>query len=397
MAIQPLKKATFLNQMESAEQAPDISLDAVDRYWEWMYSDLDGAVQTCAFPVPTENKSPDEMGSGHWIHAETKQEFKDFCESYSGMWRYHIYSGVNTLNDVPDVGRGGAKHIDSVNHLSFDIELERESYGGSSKEEVWWCYQYALAQAKFMNEEYGVWPLMVMSENGIHMHYKVNFPTDDELMHGKSHKYTKWITQRSMNCDYAKTIENKSPDSINFGQDDVSDVPRVMKVAGTRGIKSENGRLCGIIHEPDKRLAGVIYGSSVDVPDDAFEDEEREQESTDETVSEVEVTPEDASTKVMTRVKSLCKKEPLFRRMFEGDTSDYSSRSEAELGFAMKMLNHGFDPDEMNQIFWASGMSKWDEESDNYRERTIEKAVEGFDGNEVKDSTNGSFTFSRHG
>lgn len=397
MTIQPLKKATFLDQMESAEIAPDISPPAVERYWDWAYSDADGAVQTCAFPVPTEDKSPDEMGSGHWIHARTKNEFLEFCESYSGMWRYHIYSGVNTLNDVPEVGRGGAKHIDTVNHLSFDIELERESYGGSSKEEVWWCYQYALAQAKFMNEEYGVWPMIVMSENGIHMHYKANFSTDDELMHGKSHKYTKWMTQRSMECDYAKAIENKAPDSIEFGQDDVSDVPRVMKVPGTRGIKSEKGRLCGIIHQPSKDDAGVINEDKVSVPDDAFENEKREQESNDETVSEVEVTPEDASVKVMTRVKSLCKKELLFRRMFEGDTSDYSSRSEAEMGFAMKMLNHGFDPEEMNQIFWASGMSKWDEESDNYRERTIQKAVEGFDGNVVKDSTNGSFSFSRQG
>lgn len=396
MVIQPLKKAKFLEQMERAEKAPDISLDAIERYWNWAYGQTDGAVQTCAFPVPTEDKSPDEMGSGHWIHARTLEEFKEFCNTYSGMWRYHIYAGVNTLNKIPEVGRGGAKHIDTVNHLSFDIELERESYGGSSKEEVWWCYQYALAQAKFMNEEYNVWPMIVMSENGIHMHYKVRFPTDDKLMHGQSHKYTKWMTQQSMSCDYAKSIEKKAPDSIEFGQDDVSDIPRVMKVPGTRGIKSENGRLCGIIHKPSIMEAGTITKDQVQVPDDAFEDEKRERESNDETVKEVEVTPEDASTKVMTRVKSLCKKEPLFRRMFEGNTSDYSSRSEAEMGFAMKMLNHGFDPDEMNQIFWASGMSKWDEESDNYRERTIEKAVEGFDGNEVKDSTNGSFTFSRH-
>jgi len=397
MPIQPLKKATFLKQMESAEQAPDISLDAIERYWNWAYSNADGAVQTCAFPVPTEDKSPDEMGSGHWVHARTFNEFKEFCKTYSGMWRYHIYSGVNTLNEIPEVGRGGAKHIDTVNHLSFDIETKRKSYGGSSKEEVWWCYQYALAQAKFMNEEYGVWPMIVMSENGIHMHYKVDFSTDNELMHGQSHKYTKWMTQRSMSSDYANTIEQKLPDSIEFGQDDVSDVPRVMKVPGTRGIKSENGRLCGIIHQPSKDKAGVITEDQVTVPDNAFENEKREQKSNNETVSEVEVTPEDASTDVMTRVNSLCKKEELFRKMFEGDTSNYSSRSEAEMGFAMKMLNHGFKPDEMNQIFWASGMSKWDEESDNYRERTIQKAVEGFDGNVVKDSTNGTFSFSRQG
>jgi hypothetical protein len=335
------------------------------------------------------------MGSGHWVHANSYTEFKKFCNQYSGMWRYHIYSGVNTLNEEPGGGRGKTEHINSVNHLSFDIETERDSYSGASKEEVWWCYKYGLAQAKFMNEEYGVWPLIVMSENGIHMHYKVNFDVNQDTMYEMSHIRTKYLTKRSMESSYAQTIRDKAPDFVEFGQDDVSDIPRVMKVPGTRGIKSKTGRLCGIIHQPGLDEAGVIQPEQVDVPDDMFENNSKDSKTDTKTPDAVEVTPEDASTDVMTRIKSLCKKEPLFRRLFEGDISDYNSRSEAEFAFSMKMLNHGFDADEINQVMWASGMSKWEEEGDHYRERTIQNAVDRFDGDVVKDSTNGSFSFSR--
>lgn len=395
--IDPLSKQTFIDNMRKAEEGPDVSGNAIKRFWDWAYAGEEGDVQTCAFPVPTEDKSPDEMGTGHWIHARTYEEFRDFCSTYSGMWRYHIYSGVNTLNKEPENGRGGAKHITEVNHLSFDIELERDSYQGSTKNDVWWCYKYALAQAKFMNQEYGVWPMIVMSENGIHMHYKVDFTTDEEKMIGKSHKYTKYLTHQSMDSEHAEIIENKAPSYVNFAQDDVSDVPRVMKVPGTRGIKSENGRLCGIVHEPSLEKAGVITPDQVDVPDDFNKEKEKSQSSDEsfENEGKVDVEPEKASDETITRVKSLCKKEKLFRQLFRGEIASYDSRSEAEFAFIMKMLNHGFKAEEINEVMWASGMSKWDEESDHYRERSIEKALDRFDGYVQKDSTNGTFSFSR--
>lgn len=397
MVVEPLSKGLFFTQMDKARDAGNVSENAIKRFWDWAYADEDGAVQTCAFPVPTDNYSRHEIGNGKWIHARSYDEFKDFCSTHSGMWRYHVYSGVNTLNEIPDGGRGKAKHISSVNHLSFDIETKRESYSGATKQEVWWCYKYALAQAKFMHEQYSVWPMIVMSENGIHMHYKVNFKTKEDLMNGKSHVYSKYITKQSMQSEYAKKVENNSPADVEFDQDDVSDVPRVMKVPGTRGIKSKSGRLCGIIHQPTLEQAGVIEPQDVTVPDDAFDDESDESANSNSGSMNVKVTPDDASVGVMNRVKSLCKKDERFRKLYYGNTSGYKSRSEAEMGFAMKMLNHGFEPDEMNEIFWSSGMSKWDEESDNYRKRTIEKAVQGFDGETTKDSTNGTFSFSRQG
>jgi len=396
VTIDPLSKDVFLTRMEQAQSAGSVSANALKRFWDWAYKNNDGLVQTCAFPVPTEGKDKNEMGKGKWVHARSYEEFKDFCVTHSDMWRYHVYAGVNTLDKEPNGGRGTSEHIDTVNHLSFDIETERDSYSGASKEEVWWCYRYALAQSKFMNEEYGVWPMIVMSENGIHCHFKTDFVTSKDKMNGKSHVYSKYITKQAMTCDYAKQVKKNAPDIVDFDQDDVSDVPRVMKVPGTRGIKSNEGRLCGIIHEPSKENAGVITPDQVTVPSDAFDDKSDNSGSKDK-VQSVNVESSDASADVMTRVKSLCKKDDTFRTLFYGDTSGYESRSEAEMAFAMKMLNHGFTKDEIPSIFESSGMTKWDEESNSYRESTLDKAVQGFDGKKTKDSTNGSFDFSRCG
>lgn len=392
--IDPLDKSEFMACMEQSETVGDYSEYAANRFWDWMYAEQDGLVQLCCFPVPTEGKTKSEMGDGKWQHVTEKSHFLDFCSTHSGLWRYHVYSGVNTLDKTPEYGRGGVEHIDTVNTLSFDIELAKDSYKGSTKEEVWWTYQYALAEVKFIMEEYGVYPLVVMSENGIHMHYKVDFECRDELLEGKQHIYSKFITHQAMNSDYVSTIKDKAPSHIEFDQDDVSDIPRVMKVAGTKGIKSEYGRLCGIIHEPPSDKAGVIQESDVDVDKSVINSGNKSSSSGSGSDKPVSVEPEDIDSGTMDKVKRHAKNDETFGRYWRGELNTYDSRSEAEFGFIIKMLNHGFTESEIQEVMWASGMTKWAEESDHYRRRTIENALDYFDGNVTKDSKDGTFSFT---
>ena len=398
--IEPLDKESFMRQMQVSEGYGDYSKNAVERFYSWMYKNQEGVIQTCAFPVPPEGKNKSDMGEGKWIHARTFNEFQEFCETHSGLWMYHVYSGVNTLDEAPQYGRGSVDLIDTVNILSFDIELAKDSYGGSTKEEVWWTYQYALAEIKYISEEFGAWPLVVMSENGIHLHYMVDFECTDNLLHGKQHLYSKYITQSAMNSEYTNIVESKSPDSIVFDQDDVSDPARVMKVPGTKGIKSEKGRLCGIIHEPYSEKAGVITESDIDkTPEqlnDKFDDEKTTGHSStsSDKLETVDVTPSDLSDDLAERVHHLAKNDHTFSQYWRGKSDDYDSRSELEFAFIIKMLNHGFTKSEVVDIMWASGMSKWQEESDHYRKRTIQNALDYFDGSVTKDSKSGSFSFS---
>jgi hypothetical protein len=58
------------------------------------------------------------------------------------------------------------------------------------------------------------------------------------------------------------------------------------------------------------------------------------------------------------------------------------------------MLSHGFDESQVVNIMWSSGMSKWEEDTEHYRERTVENALGYFDGNVRRDAEDGSFSFS---
>lgn len=399
--IEPLDKEDFMDQMRVSEQYGDYSDDPVERFYEWMYRNQEGVVQTCAFPVPPEGKTNSDMGEGKWIHARTYNEFEEFCSTHSGLWMYHVYSGVNTLAETPEYGRGSTEIIDNINILSFDIELAKDSYCGSTKEEVWWTYQYALAEIKFMEQEYDVWPLVVMSENGIHLHYQVDFDCTDELLHNKQHVYSKFITKQAMNNKYTSSIESKSPDDLTFDQDDVSDPVRVMKVPGTKGIKSENGRLCGIIHQPNAIEAGVITPSDIPHgPDEikqAFNETSKtsnSSRSSTEKLESVDTTPSDLSSELTERVEYLVRNDETFADYWEGTIDKNDDRSEKEFAFILKMLNHDFTKQQVVDVMWASGMEKWREETDHYREKTLAEAVDWFDGTVQKDSTNGSFSFS---
>jgi hypothetical protein len=392
--ITPESKSDFMRKLEMCEQTGDISEPTIESFWTWMYGGGDEIVQVSAFPVPTEDQTQDDLGQGKWIQARSLGEFKQFCDTHSGLWRYHVYAGVNTLDHSPDRGRGRLEHIDNIDHISFDIETKTESYGGATKQEVWWSYQYALAQVKFMSEEYGVYPMVVMSENGIHLHFKCDFPVNDDLLVGKQHLYVKYITHQAMESKYAKVIESEAPDHIVFDQDDVSDPPRVMKVPGTRGIKSDNGRLCAIIHRPELRKVGKITEDDISVDTDEFETDDTEDSTTKQTVKHDDLTPESLSNQTKSKVARLAKNDATFKQYLGGEPGEYKSRSEAEFAFVLKMLNHDFSVQQIVNIMWASGMTKWDEESDHYRERTIDSALDYFDGDVVRDSTEGSYSFS---
>lgn len=68
----------------------------------------------------------------------------------------------------------------------------------------------------------------------------------------------------------------------------------------------------------------------------------------------------------------------LFARLWQGDTTGYSSRSEADLALCSLLAFWvGPDPGRIDQLFRQSGLyrEKWDRQD--YRERTIGKALEG--------------------
>lgn len=68
--------------------------------------------------------------------------------------------------------------------------------------------------------------------------------------------------------------------------------------------------------------------------------------------------------------------DPKFRQLWNGDTSDYPSHSEADLAFCNKLAFYtGCDPDQMDRLFRRSGLNRPKWNRTDYRERTIGKAI----------------------
>jgi hypothetical protein len=199
-----------------------------------------------------------------------------------------------------------------------------------------------------------------------------------------------------MDNRYVSKIEEMLPEHITVDQDDISDPARVMKVPGTKGIKSDSGRLCGIIHEPTLSHAGTIDGANLDVSQSDIDEITEDVSGTtgkNNNPKLLQTNPEDLESETIRKVKRLAKNNDTFSRYWKGNIAEYNSRSEAEFAFIIKMLNHSFTKQQIIEVMWASGMSKWEEESDNYRDRTVERAIQYFDGTVVKDSKDGSFSF----
>lgn len=396
MVIKPLDKDQFIERLKVSEQYGSFSESAVESFYDWMYSDKDGYVQVCAFLIPTQDDS--ELPEGHdaYEHTTTKQEFVDFCMEHSDLWRYQVYAGVNTLSEEPKYGRGGKDYIGTVNTFTLDIETDREPHTGASRQAVWWSYQYALAQVKYINEVFDVWPMVVMSENGIHLHYNADLPVKDKHLHNRQHRVTKYITKLAMNNDYVNKIQQQAPERIDFSPDDVSDVARVMKVPGTLGIKSEANRLCGIIHKPSKEARGCITLEDVEqyyIPE--FTNGSSNANSSSANVTSVSISPTtgELNEQLKKRLKEHCIEDNMFKAFFSGKTLNYDSRSDAEFAFILKLLNYSYTKDEVPQVMSASGMEKWNEESKHYKEKTLSRALAEFDGNTKADRHTGSVSF----
>lgn len=390
-----IDRDTFTKQMELAEAQTGVSEATIRKFYQWMYSDIDGVVQACAFGVPVESDGETVTPKSKFEHVTTEDEFVDFAKQYSGLWTYHVYSGVNVLDATPTDGRGGIEHIDTVNHVTFDIETKRSAYQGSTVEEVWWSYQYAMAQVQFVYQEYGVLPMVVMSENGIHMHYKADFPITKDLLVEKQHKLSKFITQQAMNCDLVQEVKAAAPDGIEFDQDDVSDPARVMKVPGTMGQKSEKGRMCAIIHIPSVGEAGQITTSDISIPKAAVLEKPNNEKPT---VTKADVSldsdnsiPSDLGETIASHARNDGK----LRALLSGDTLSYKSRSEAEFALIVKLLSIGTAPSDIPTVMNKSGMTKWGEDSEHYREKSLERALDYFDGTVYRDSSSSQMNFRR--
>lgn len=69
------------------------------------------------------------------------------------------------------------------------------------------------------------------------------------------------------------------------------------------------------------------------------------------------------------------KKDPKLKRLLDGDTTGYASRSEAEQALMTKLVFYGFTTRLQVDEIMESAIGKWSEKSDEYRDLTLENAI----------------------
>lgn len=309
--------------------------------------------------------SPDSgLLAQKWV--ETKEEFLNFCEEYDG--EANVYVGVN-----PRSSKGGSgENIDKITTIPIDIDAitpwektEKKEHKAATDEELTKAKKAAKKIITDFEEMGFVKPLKIMSGNGVQLWYRIP-EVDKEENPEFEEKVKEFIRKLKKRYTHKYRDDNKENENFCPGVDidQVGDAARIMKVAGTKSVKgldtSERPmRRAKIIGEPDYVKDGDLCDFIKDL--EVTKEEDRELELGNE---------ED--------LEYWRKMNPKLDDLLNGDWADqgYESRSEAEFTTILLLLKYGFNEESIEAIMSDEcDIGKWNTESDNYRGRTINNAM----------------------
>lgn len=311
--------------------------------------------------------SPSEgLIAQEWV--ESKEMFLKFCKEHDGEG--NVYVGIN-----PRFEEGGSSDsIKKITTIPIDIdavtpweETEKKEHQAASEDELQKAIDAAEKIISDLKNMGLTEPLRIMSGNGVQLWYRIpdvkidKYPNFEikvkEFINQLDSKYTlKYLDDNRENQNFCSGIE----------LDQVGDTARVMKVAGTKSVKGMDTqarpmRRARVMGEPsfvkDEKLKDFILG---------LEPPEKEEEETSELGDE-------------TNLEFWRKVDNKLDDLLSGDWSDYGfkSRSEAEFSLIVKLVKYGFNQESIQSIMDnVSEIGKWKSESENYRGRTINNAID---------------------
>jgi len=197
---------------------------------------------------------------------------------------------------------------------------------------------------------------IIDSGNGYHVYLPVDIPLyfKNKEEWKKTPVYKKLVTLEKE----AKKFEIDRVEIDNISKD----ITRRVKLPGTWNVKPD-------MDEERYRRAKIIEIKefSRDNNNEVFKELEAYEQDKPSKKSKPDYDPE----KLDERLEKALEFDDKFRELYEGDTSEYPSRSEGELALACKCVYYGFDP---YTVLDSSGMTKWDEKQKSYKKLTVNKA-----------------------
>jgi len=156
------------------------------------------------------------------LFAKSEDEFVKICYKYNGS--YNVYAGINERKS------GGTKKDDviSVNAICFDFDPVRDKTKPANEAELNLAREKALGAAEFLKRERGLYAIMGESGNGAQLWSKLHCEVTDANRDIVEENLVEW--QRTI-------IELFTDEHVDV--DNIADLPRVIKVIGTKSIKGE--------------------------------------------------------------------------------------------------------------------------------------------------------------
>lgn len=270
-------------------------------------------------------------GDGTLKIAETKEvndesEFVAYCEKWNGQ--ANVYAGINERRP----GGTTAKDVIAVNLFGIDCDAIHPKDQAATNEELDRCKTAVMMLADSLATSHG-WgfPSIVMTGNGYQLLYCIEpIPLDDQNRNQISRKIQELMK---------KVIkEHPSPD---YKLDNIHDLPRILKVAGTMSVKGSN--------TPERPHRLSFFDQYNPEPSNALKSSLLSFEMPEEPPAPLELEADS-----------------------NGKPRD-NSRSGREYAEVCRLIRQGFPKDEIFQRMMA--FKKWADSTQQYRDLTYKKAL----------------------
>jgi len=331
------EKEEKVKTVRGYEEVKELDEATVKRFYEFLSHD---GFTELRLIDPEKKKQPKQFFVG------TENEFLDICKKYNGV--YNIYAGINQRK----IKSGKKEDINNVKTIVIDIDAVRDKNQGAS--------DYELEMAENVADEIitdciakGIRkPIKAMSGNGFHLYFSIPEIKIDEFnrdnVEERIKMFNRKISEKYSN-EYA-TIDN------------IGDLPRIIKVAGTLSIKGEST-------EERPHRYSFVY-------DEFKRDEDGKLLDYIKGLNPKEVKKKPLAPAEHPNLSNLLEKDEKLKTLYTGNWHEYPSRSEAELALLCKLVFYGFPEGEINSIMSSCGIGKWQESQDSYRKLTLQKAYQ---------------------
>lgn len=268
----------------------------------------------------------------HSHHFSTEEELLSLCKRYEGT--HNLYLGVNERN----LNGTKAEEVIALQDIPIDIDCINKP---ATDEDIVEANTVCMTIIQDAISQGFKKPFVTFSGNGYQIHFRIPSLTLDKKNYQDIEAKVKEFEKR--------LIEKYSNAKVKLDQ--VGDLPRIMRIAGTFNIKSKTSSyIINDSWEEDPLLKDYLLS--------------------------LDLTNKISVGGLSSELKEKIKNDEKVMEMMDGNLLGKQSRSEAELSLVCHLVQLGLDREQVFRVMASCKIGKWQEANVKYRELTYRKAIE---------------------